>query len=143
MRFNRDGRVVDIPSAKLQELIELFVGIINTDLEVEHVWLFGGLVNEPDKVHGDIDILIEVDRFPEEIDVQFMAFDWGDALEKEPNLGLIDCFLFNGKKVATFSHDLPYLQVFGISETPKFGGLDDDDTSIYIGEKVELFPSGD
>ena len=140
MRFELDGRTVSLREAELQRIVEKFLELLDTDLfTVGRVWVFGGVVNEPEKVHGDIDLLLEVVHFPSEIEVSFMAFDWADAIGEHPELALVDCFLYDGRRVATFSHDLPYLQVFSITVEPGFGGLDDDDTSIYIGEKVELF----
>ena len=139
MKFDLDGEIIDLSEAEVQELIKTFLDLFAEARGIiRHVWVFGGTVREPEKVHGDIDLLIEVPLLPEFEDVKCIAEDWADVTVDYPELALIDCFFQTGDKVGSFRHDLMYVELFDVTDKPRTGGLDDDDTEIYIGPKVEF-----
>ena len=131
------GRVVDLSGSEVRGLIETFLELFAVG-RLKCVWVFGGTVREPERVHGDIDLLIEVPLMPDFADVEWDAGKWAGALAECPELALIDCFFLVGDKVGSFRYDLTYVELFDVTEKPKTGGLDDDDTKIYIGPKTSL-----
>jgi predicted nucleotidyltransferase len=146
MRFKLKGVEGEISNSDIRNIIDTFVELLTIDEMIVSVEVFGGLVRNPDNVHGDIDLLITLEELPKESTERVLrkvADEWKSLVDKRPEMALIDCFFTDGEVVVSFQYNLDFLQVFQVTTTPKEGGLDDDDTHIYIGEKrkvSDIFP---
>lgn len=137
MRFKLNGKETELSSSDIRNIIDTFLELLTIEEMIVSVEVFGGLVRNPDSLHNDIDLLITLEELPKESTEKVLrkvADEWRALVEKRPEMALVDCFLTDGEVVVSFQYSLDFLQVFQITATPKDGGLDDDDTHIYIGE---------
>lgn len=139
MKYLLRGIEGEIPDAKIRETIDFFLSLLSS-FNVRSVVVFGGCVREPDRVHSDVDLLLTIDKLPDsdmERRLMLLSDDIKKAMDEFPELSLIDCFFTDGEVVVSFNPELQFLPVFQMTTIPKNGGLDDDDTDIYIGPTGE------
>jgi len=120
-------------------LVAFFVEEFLSSFPVQSVSIFGGIVREPDNVHSDVDVLIEVSDFPEPEDLEAISSKWRYRAEVTPEFSLLDCFFLKGDTVMAFRFDSNAVAEFKVTSKPGGGGLDDDDTDIYIGDRAYIW----
>jgi len=141
MQFLVDGLAKDISKERLSRIIDAFMQFLVVEETIKDVSVFGGCVRDPDKVHGDIDLIVRLDKLPDEVSGRALwkiSEEWQKSIALDPEMALIDCFFTDGILVMSFNHKLDFFRLFRTTTVPRNGGLDDDDDEIYIGDILDV-----